>query len=81
MLGDAYILGKNIEIGMKTLTKKYGKICGFWLGPNKAVLVADFEILQGLLNRPETSDRQNIPLELVGLLRKGISHQSPPGVV
>ena len=51
---------------MKNLTIKYGKICGFWLGSEKAVLVADFEILQGLLNRPETSDRQTLPLELIG---------------
>ncbi len=40
------------------MTLKYGKICGFWLGPKKAVVVADFEILKELLNKPETTDRQ-----------------------
>ena len=56
--GDAYILGKDTEKGFKNLILKYGKICGFWLGPQRAVVVADFEILQELLNKPETSDRQ-----------------------
>ena len=56
--GDAYILGNDIEKGIKNLTLKYGKMCGFWLGPQRAVIVADFEILQEMLNRNETSGRQ-----------------------
>ena len=55
---SVYILGTDIEIGVSNLTQKYGKICGFWLGPQRTVVVADFEILQELLNRSETSDRQ-----------------------
>jgi len=81
MLGDAYILGKDIEKGIKNLTLKYGKICGFWMGAHRAVVVADFEILQELLNKPETVDRQQLLPEIAGLLRNGMSHQSIPGVV
>ena len=45
---------------------KYGKVCGFWLGPQRAVVVADFEILQELLNKPETAGRQTWLPEVVG---------------
>ena len=58
--GDAYVLGKETEKGFKNLIRKYGKICGFWLGPQRTVVVADFEILQELLNKPETSNRRNL---------------------
>ena len=58
ILGDAYILGNDLEKGFKKLTRKYGKICGFWLGPQRAVVLADFEMIQEMLNRAETSDRQ-----------------------
>ena len=58
ILGDAYILGNDLEKGFKNLTLKHGKICGLWLGPQRAVVVSDFEILQEMLNKPETSDRQ-----------------------
>ena len=65
-VGDGYVLGTDIEKGIKNLTLKYGKICGFWLGPHRAVVVADFGILQQLLNRPETTDRDGWPPEVVG---------------
>ena len=58
LIGDGYRLGNDLEKGVKNLTLKYEKICGFWLGPQRAVVVSDFEILQELLNKPETSDRQ-----------------------
>ena len=67
-VGDGYILGSALEKGFKNLTLKYGKICGLWLGPNRAVVVADFEILQDLLNRSETADRHSWPPEVVGKL-------------
>ena len=49
------------------MTLKYGKICGLWLGPHKTVIVADFEILQELLNRPEIVGRNIWPNEVVGI--------------
>ena len=57
-LGDAYILGNDLEKGFTNLSLKYGKICGFWLATQRAVLIADFEILQEILNKTEASDRQ-----------------------
>ena len=46
-----------MEKGFKNLNLKYGKICGFWFGPQRAVLVTDFEILQEILNKSEASNR------------------------
>ena len=57
---------------------KYGKICGFWLGTQKAVVVADFQILHGLLNRPECSSRPTWPPEVISLIRKGVGLSSGP---
>ena len=51
------------------MTLKYGKIFGLWLGPNRAVVVADFEILQELLNRSETADRHSWPPEVIGRIK------------
>ena len=63
VLGDAYVLGDDLEKGFKKLILKHGKICGLWLGPQRAVVVADFEILQEVLNKAELSDRQHWALE------------------
>ena len=58
IIGDAYKLGKDMTAGIKFLTEKHGKIVGFWLGPRRAVAISDFNVLQNILNRPETADRQ-----------------------
>ena len=70
VLGDAYVLGDDLEKGFKKLILKHGKICGLWLGPQRTVVVADFEILQEVLNKIEFSDRQHWALEN---LRQGSS--------
>ena len=57
IVGDAYILGRDISGGMSKVTKKYGKIAGMWMGSERAVLISDFEILQDLLNKNESSYR------------------------
>ena len=62
LLGDAYILGDDLEKGFKNLVLKHGNISGFWLGPDRTVIVSDFELLQELLNKPETSSRQAWPV-------------------
>ena len=61
-VGDAYVLGSDLDRGFKNLCEKYGSICGFWLGPNRAVFIADFETLQMVLNKSETADRQTTPI-------------------
>ena len=58
LFGDGYVLGGDFNKGFKNLLGKYGKICGFWLGPKRATFIADFDILQEALNKPETSDRE-----------------------
>ena len=57
LVGDAYILGSDLDTGFQKLFEKYGKTCGFWLGPNRATFIADFETLQEVLNKSEASDR------------------------
>ena len=57
IVGDAYILGRDISGGLSKVTKKYGKIAGMWMGSERAVLISDFEILQDLLNKNESSGR------------------------
>ena len=38
-------------------TLGYGKIYGVWFGGKRAVIVADFNVLQDILNRKETANR------------------------
>ena len=59
-IGDAYVLGKDYNIGFTSLIRKYGKSVGLWLGSNRTVLVSDFDILQEILNLYETSDRAGL---------------------
>ena len=39
------------------------------MGAHRAVVVSDFEILQELLNKPETADRQGMAPEVVGKIQ------------
>ena len=57
-VGDGYMLGSDLDTGFKNLCKKYGNICGFWLGLNRATFIADFDTLQEVLNKSETANRQ-----------------------
>ena len=36
LFGDAYVLGSDLNEGFKILYEKYGKVCGFWLGSQRA---------------------------------------------
>ena len=58
VFGDAYVLGNDLAKGFSNLSEKYGKVCGFWLGMERAVYVADFDLLQDILQKSETVDRQ-----------------------
>ena len=58
--GDAYLLGKDLHGGLDKITEKYGRISGMWLGHQRAILVADFDILQDMLNKNEASHRQSL---------------------
>ena len=60
LIGDAYHFGSDISGGLSKMTKKYGKISGMWIGGERAVIVADFEILQDLLSKNETALRQKM---------------------
>ena len=51
-------MGKDLLSGFQSLTVEHGQISGFWLGPRRAVVISNFEVLQDILNKPETADRQ-----------------------
>ena len=79
ILGDSYLLGKDLTSGFLSLTKKYGKMTGLWLGPRRAVVISDFEILQDILNKKEANDRQfriAIRKSIVHLMKISILHQA-----
>ena len=61
LFGDAYVLGSDLNEGFKILYEKYGKVCGFWLGSKRTVFVADFDLLQDILNKSELANRQILP--------------------
>ena len=61
LFGDAYVLGSDLNEGFKLLYEKYGKVCGFWLGSKRTVFVADFDLLQDILNKSELANRQILP--------------------
>ena len=65
------ILGKDLNSGFQTLTKQYGKIVGFWLGSDRVVVISDFEILQDILNKYETADRQKFKAACKYTFQKG----------
>ncbi len=81
IFGDAYILGNDLVQGLSGLRQKYGKLVGFWLGPQRAVLVSDFELLQDLLSKSETADRLENPTAFKHYTRRGTSLGSTPGVL
>ena len=57
-MGDSYTLGKNLDIGLSKLTKKFGSYVGFWLGPDRTILISDFEVLKDVLGQSSSSNRQ-----------------------
>ena len=58
IIGDAYMIGSDFASGFCSMIKKYGKVIGLWLGPDRVVIISDFDILQEILNKNETSGRQ-----------------------
>ena len=61
IIGDLYLVGSDFVKGLKKLKEKFGPTFGFWLGTQRCVVVTDFELLQDVLNRSETSSRQKLP--------------------
>ena len=57
-MGDSYTLGKNLDVGLSKLTKKYGSYVGFWLGPDRTILISDFDVLKDVLGQSSSSNRQ-----------------------
>nr|AIL94128.1 cytochrome P450 CYP3032A1 [Tigriopus japonicus] len=57
LLGDILLLGENIVTGFHEMKEKYGDIFGLFLGPQRIVVICDFETLQDVMNRPEFADR------------------------
>lgn len=72
-------MGRDLMEGFSRLKKKYGSIFGLWLGPERAVIISDFDIIQDIFNKYEASDRL---VNKGGILaRRGHSFGSTPGVL
>ncbi len=61
--------------GFERLRKKYGDVVGFHLGPDRAVVVSDYELIQELGARQDFADRQefNSSADIIraGLVKSG----------
>ena len=79
LVGDAYILGADMDKGFQALQEKFGNVVGFWLGLQRAILVSDFDLMQVMLNKLEFSDRMDWSAGVI--LRRGWSIDSFPGVL
>ena len=42
-------MGKDLLSGFQSLTVEHGQISGFWLGPRRAVVISNFEVLRQFL--------------------------------
>nr|AKH03520.1 cytochrome P450 3130A1 [Paracyclopina nana] len=79
IVGNAWMFGPDLILGMEKLKSVYGNVVGFWLGPQRCVAVFDFDTLQDILSKPETTDRQAIKMGRV--MRRGQSLEGDPGVL
>lgn len=60
IVGDAYLLDKEVYKGFCDLSKEYGNICGLWLGSRRCVVVSNFEMIQDILNMHASTGRQGM---------------------
>jgi len=60
LIGDVHMVGKDINQGFKRMHEKYGPIFGLWLGPNRAVVIKDFNMLYEMGVKAETSIRPDL---------------------
>ena len=58
IIGHLYKLDKkDFPSSLRKLSYKYGKIFGLWFGGERCVMVADFDVIQDIMNRKEAVDR------------------------
>ncbi len=81
--GDALALGGNMFDGFNRLRRKYGDVYGMYLGPNRTVVVSDFDLIQEVGSNEAFQDRQNFPVgtELRGGLVKSGDGTTVGGVI
>ena len=58
VIGHGYLLSKKLNESLLSLASKYGKIYGMWLFGKRAIIISDFEVLQNVMNKNETSNRE-----------------------
>ena len=60
LVGDAYLLDKEVYKSFCDLATEYGDICGFWLGSKRTVVVSNFEMIQDILSMSASTGRQGM---------------------
>ena len=59
IIGHGYLLSKKLNESLLNLASKYGNIFGMWLFGKRVVIIKDFEVIQTVLNKIETSSRES----------------------
>ena len=81
IIGNAFNLGTDLARGVEELRKKYGDVVGLFLGPNRSVIVSDFDTIQEVGGHPNFANKPK--LEGMAYLRGGYvssgDTMSPPG--
>ena len=73
IIGHLYKLDKkDFPSSLRKLSYKYGKIFGLWFGGERCVMVADFDVIQDIMNRKEAVDRP--PMKGGGKFQKKFLH-------
>ncbi len=60
VIGNSLAIGSDLGQGFEKLRKKYGDMVGLYLGPDRAVVVSDFDLIQELGNSLYFSDRKDL---------------------
>ncbi len=69
IIGNAHQLGDCLKTGIDDFTTKYGNVCGFSLGSNRAVVVSSYELLKELGSKAAFRDR--LENKSAGMLVRG----------
>ncbi len=71
VIGNSLQIGSDMVKGFEEFRKKYGDVVGFFLGPDRAILVSDFNLIQELGSSQTFSDRMDLSAS-ADIIRAGL---------
>ena len=72
LIGDAYLLGGNLYKGFEKFREEFGPAVGLYLGPQRTVVLNDFDLIQEAFQKDEFQDRLYIKAVFAQLPGKSI---------